>query len=88
MLVDILFAITGVLIKIFNAIIPNWSLPDEMITALSYFGVYISKFNDLFPVADLFVVIGIALAIEIILMLIRWAAGFLSIIRGGGKIDI
>jgi len=88
MLVDMLFAVTGVLIKIFNAIIPNWSLPEEMITALSYFGVYISKFNDPCPIADLFVVVGIARSVEIILMLVRWAAGFLSLIRGGGKIDI
>lgn len=88
MIVDILITILNVLLRVFNAIIPNWTLPDAFVTSLSYFGVYVAKFSWLFPIPDFLVVVGIAISIEIVILLIRVGSGILSFFRGGGRIDI
>lgn len=88
MIVDILLKIANVLLKVFNAIIPNWTLPDQFSTAFSYWGVYVAKFSWLFPIGDLMIVLGVAISFEIIILLVRMASGVLSFFRGGGKLEV
>lgn len=88
MIVDILITILNFFIRLFISIVPNWSLPDAINTALVYFGVYVNKAAFLFPIADLFVILGIVLTFEMFLFMIRILSGILGFIRGSGKIDI
>lgn len=75
-------------IRIINRLVPNWTLPEEATTALSYFGVYVKKMDWAFPVSDLFTIIGMVLAFEITVFLFRFVLGFINMVRGSGKLDI
>lgn len=88
MIVAILFMIVNFLIKILIFFLPSWNLPAEPFNYLAQGYYTIIQFSDIFPVQTFFIVLSLILTFELFMILARFGAGIISIIRGGGKIDI
>ena len=84
LLIDLFSIFTGVISKL----LPNWSIPDTFINAFSYLGVYSLKFNAVLPIKAIITVLFIMISFELIIIGIRIITGLLSLLRGGGKLDV
>jgi len=83
-----LFTIIIWLLKAFNFIIPNWNLPDVVYTNFIDVMTPFYQLNFLIPVDVLIQMFILFVVFEIVLLTIRLGSGFISLVRGGGAIDI
>jgi len=76
------------LLGIINFVIPNWDLPEPVYDVLSSSIASLNGLNFILPVDTILIFISLVLSFEISLLVFRVASGIISIIRGGGRIDI
>lgn len=88
MIVNILITLIVWLLKIFNAVIPNWDLPSEVYLNAESILTTFYQLNFLIPVDILLQMIILVVVFETVVLLTRIGSGMISLIRGGGHIDI
>lgn len=88
MIVEILIKFCQLLLFIFDRLLPNWSLPDEYISAFSSFSVGILKWDGIIPLQAILYVIIAILTFEGLMLMYKAITGLVSLIRGGGNMDI
>jgi hypothetical protein len=83
--------ITVVLMFLFNVavgllitVLPTFSYPHTFITGLNYFVSGANGINFIFPIFDLFAVVGVLISFELVL----WPAKFILKLILGNRIDI
>lgn len=88
MITTLIVTIISIFMNLVSAILPAWRLPDVIVNAFSTFInaiVIFSAFDSFVAIATVLIVI---FSFEITILTARLIAGLLSLIRGGGKIDI
>lgn len=87
--------ITGMIIKIvillfsvIGAIIPAWKLPNYIIDPVNEVAGFFNLLNGYLPMTAFLKVLILIIGFEITIMTAKVVLGILSLIRGGGKVDI
>jgi hypothetical protein len=88
MILTLIISIITLLIKIVEVILPNWGLPDSLVNSSAYFLEQVYMWNTYFPIKAFSYSILMVLGFHLIVMTWNFASGLISIIRGGGKINI
>lgn len=88
MLLDILLGLLQALLSLIEWILPNWKLPEYVIYNLGWLISQMAKYNDLIPVTTLIWCISFVFLFELGLLIVNALGGIISILRGGGKIDV
>lgn len=88
MLIEILLSLISYLIRFFAWLLPNWQLPDNITESFKDIISGIFAWDFLFPIVEISQVLFIIITFEITLLTARSIAGIISLIRGGGRIDI
>lgn len=88
MIITFLFTIIIWLLKLFNTVIPNWNLPSEMYTQTQSVLTTFYQLNFLIPVDILLQMFILVIVFEMVILIIRMSSGLISLIRGGGTLDI
>ena len=73
---------------VFDLILPSWALPDTMMTAVTTGFQIVWFFNEVLPISACIQVFMLIIGFEFSLLLVRLVFGFISLVRGGGKVDI
>lgn len=84
MITLILMFIFNVIAGILNDVLPSFSYPDTFITALEFFVDNGNKINFIFPIFDLYAVVGILIGFE----LVYWPARFIIKLILGNRVKI
>lgn len=88
MIFAFILTITSYLMIIYYTLMPSWRLPSEFLYPLENFTQFIALLNGFIPIQEMFSIIIIVIIFESSLFLTKFLLGFLSILRGGGKVDI
>lgn len=88
MIISAIIYVFSILLRVVAFIAPEWRLPDFILIGFDYFITNIVLWNNFFPIWAVTKCIIIIIAFQLALTLARITMGTLSIIRGGGKIDI
>lgn len=78
----------GSLLFLLNVLLIPLDVSAEYFTGLIYLFNNLIAFDKIFPFHEMILAIVLIITIEIIIYLTRSLMGLISIIRGGGKIDI
>jgi len=88
MLLTVLIYVAVAFLQILNSILSLFVFPLTFLDTIKEIFVYIFRLNGIFPVFQLLSALLVILSFEMIILLARLISGALSIIRGGGKMDI
>lgn len=88
MILDLIITFWGGLIAVLDWLLPNWSLPDYMFTFMDETNGIVMMLNGFLPVKAFIICLGLVLSFEGGILLFKLITGFMSLIRGGGKVDI
>lgn len=69
-------------------LLPDWQLPNYIIQSLSEASSHIGLFNEFFPITALFKGLLLIIGFELVMLSVKLISGILSLIRGGGNIDL
>lgn len=69
-------------------ILPTWRLPNSAILSFGTIIKTIASFNLFFPIHTLLEILGWIMLFEISIIIIRFAGGLISYIRGGGAMNV
>jgi len=88
MIIGLIVTTVSIFISLVALILPAWRIPDDIIGVLAY-GVDMGNIiNGFFALKALIIVFGTIMIFEGALIATRLVFGLISVIRGGGKIDI
>lgn len=88
MITTLIVKLISIFLKLITALLPAWALPSYILEAFFDFTGQILFFNGYAPVVAFFQVIIIVISFEIAIITARIITGVMSLIRGGGKIEI
>ncbi len=88
MITGIIIRIISLLISLTSAILPAWRFNDNIVNVISEVWGKIMIANGFFPVTTCLKIALIILSFETTIFLARTIFGLISIIRGGGKVEI
>lgn len=88
MIVTLIYNILSPCLEFINLLSPEWDLPVAAYDMLYDLAVFVYGFNAIFPISTLIACICAAMIFEFSILFIRLAVGVVSLIRGGGSIDI
>lgn len=88
MLVNILISIINMLMAFLKFAIPNWFIPDSIQEGFAFMIDEALKFNGVIPMSAILLCISVILWFHIIRITFNLMSGFISIIRGGGKMEV
>jgi len=88
MIVSLLLLIASLFYALTAAILPNWSLPDPLISALDSVTLGFTLFNTVIPLTTIASCAFIILIFHFSIIGLRMVFGGLSLVRGGGKLDL
>jgi hypothetical protein len=85
MIIDVLIYILHWLTSGLDLIIPNWALPDEMMTAVGYGMEIVYFFDELFPIHVIIELILLFISFELTILLVKLIIGLIAMLRGSGQ---
>jgi len=85
MITDILIILCVLLLKAVNFAIPNWTATEDLTNAMFYMLNKALSFNQIIPINDLLIAIGIILTFHFVLFIIRAVTTAMTLFRGGGQ---
>lgn len=88
MIISLFLTVSAYFFNFISWMLPDWILPSRIITTWEGLIVYFNIFNGFFPLATAFNCFLIILAFEIAIIISRMLFGLISLIRGGGSVDI
>jgi hypothetical protein len=88
MIVEIFIVIYTKLLEFFAWILPSWRINDDFLSGFITVIESALAFDAFFPVITLLAVITTIISFEFIVLVAKAGVGILSIVRGGGRIDI
>jgi len=88
MITTLIIYIVGLLIDVLSFILPTWALPVWLVNGWATAMQAILFYNNFFPLNEIIKCCIIILAFEIVILTARLVVGVISIVRGGGRIDI
>lgn len=88
MLTTLIISIVSVLLTVFSLILPSWALPSYIVNSFTSGIQYIYFLNEFLPLNAIIKSLLIIFSFEVIILSARLVVGLISIVRGGGKIDI
>lgn len=88
MLLTIIIELGIFLLTLLGWLLPVWQIPDKFVDAFSWALNLIFQWNGVLPVRSMFYILTVIITFEIMILLVRFIAGFISVIRGGGKVDV
>lgn len=90
MLITAIFTVISYLLAMINAVqgLINFILPDYLVSWISEATNILIVANGFFPIGASLKVFGIFLAIEIGFLLLKAITGLISLVRGGGNMQI
>lgn len=88
MIMDILLFILNIFLKLGAILLPSWGIPETYFSAFDTIEVGLKYINGIIPIDVIFNCILFLFSFVVIKLLVKLAIGILSIIRGGGNIDI
>lgn len=88
MILTILFNFVEFLFDLISILLPSWRLPIEFINAFEYVVLAVLSWDAILPMSEMLIVMSVIITFEVSILFTRMIFGFLSIIRGGGKIDV
>lgn len=88
MLVELLLGIFNFFLQMIVWVLPSWQLPSGAVSGFGDILGTLSGFNPFIPIHTLFEIIGWIILFELSIIVLRFAGGFVSFLRGGGKIDV
>lgn len=78
---------TWFLNEVFNKL-PQWSLPDQAISALVTFYGLAYRLNAVFPVRTLFVCFGVIAGYHFVTRIVDFILGVAALLRGSGRPEV
>lgn len=88
MIIELFMTVYIMLVGLINKVLPDWSFPDAYITSLSNLFVYARSLDELFPMRAIIGVILFSISFEFAYIGYKALSGLISLIRGGGKMDV
>jgi len=88
MLIEFLIKIIVSLLSFINFLLPNWKLPETMLVIPIQFSEFSKGLGYFLPMDEIFSAILLIILFETSVLTFRTITGIVSIIRGGGKIDV
>ena len=88
MLITLLIYIVSILVEVISFVLPAWGLPDYLIDGALVAINATLFYNSLFPLFEIIKCIILIFGFEVVIILARLVMGLISILRGGGKIDV
>lgn len=88
MIFDILLSMFSVLISFFAMLLPNWGIPADVLEGVRYFFQYAFVIDGILPVTTIFICVSTILVFESFILISKLIGGIISIIRGGGDLEI
>jgi len=88
MIIDGLLYFMGVLVDSVAWVLPNWSIPNELIGALAEAMSGANAFADYIPLATLGWCLTIMLGFDIAVYAVRFFFRFINWVRGSGPLDL
>jgi len=86
MITTILIKILTLLISVLVFVLPDWSLPDNVLNAISYPFQHLMQLNGLFPISEILLVLVLLLTFEILLLTYKLSTRIISFFRGSGSL--
>lgn len=88
MITTFILKIIVLLFSLIGALLPEWRLPDYILNSFSSGMDHVLFFNNYLPIVAGFKIFILILSFEVTLILARIIFGVISVVRGGGKIEV
>lgn len=88
MIVELLINVADLIASVLAWLLPDWKLPDFLISSYTIGYNSFMMFNVVLPLVAIFNCLMVFILYYFFLLMSRLAFGLISLIRGGGKIDI
>lgn len=88
MIINILLTVIKYFLSMLIWLLPEWDLPPEIFNGINTLYASGLSWNWLFPVETLYQVLTYMIYINLCYLAVKAGAGLLSLLRGGGKLDI
>jgi len=88
MIPELIMAITGALLKFISWILPTWQLPVVVTEAFDTIAEHVMAMNVFIPIEAVVTGLGIIAGFEIAILIAHLIASLVTLIRGGGAVDI
>lgn len=88
MIIEILIKLFSALMGSLSWILPDWRLPELVDTSVNVFYTHVLAWDWLFPFSTMMQIMVTLVLFHSGILFVRGAFGLLSLLRGGGKMDI
>lgn len=88
MIVTLMLYLVGIFTRLLAVLLPQWEIPSSAVTAWDSFMAYTGLLDTFFPLSDLFTMILVIVVYKLSLLAFRTGVGVISLMRGGGNINI
>jgi len=88
MITTLLIAIITLFLRILVVILPSWGMPDILLSGFTYFYQNIILWSAYFPIEATVNCLILIIGFHLIMMVWHFAVGVISIMRGGGTMNV
>lgn len=88
MITDIILLLLSKILGLFTWFLPSWALGSSFLDGFSTIVSSAVSFNLFFPVSTVITIIFTVISFEILILIVKASSGLISLIRGGGSVDI
>lgn len=76
------------ILKSITFVLPDWDLPPDAYYYVEQSVVLLRRLDFILPIDTLFLTVILIASFEIVVILLRIITGFISLLRGGGHVNI
>lgn len=88
MIFGIFIEIFSIFLKLISKVLPSWDLPQEVYYYLGQGAEIFSSLDFIIDTSLIFTAITIIISFEIVVLTFRLVSGLISLLRGGGSVDL
>jgi len=88
MFLDLIIQLIAMLLRIVDFLLTPFQIPSDMLFSVSYVLQLVLGWNYIVPVFAVINVFVFLIEFELAFLIVRFMLGFISLIRGGGKISV
>jgi len=88
MIVTLILKLITMFVEVLTFLLPKWAIPDYIVNAFQVITDQISGLNSILPLQEILNVLVLGILFEIAVLFFRLLFGLISLVRGGGKVDL